>query len=842
LPPLGKFARLALALALLLALLLALNIAFVHDSSQGLLFANSLTTALALLTAVCCFHAARQVSGYLRQQWLLLSVAVSLETVAMLISTYFSSFVPGAHRTPWPYDLLFFVWAAPVLMIFLPPADTKSPGPDWLRIFDFAQIAILAITAYLYFSLSPPQPHSQDLSVVQQFVTFYLLRDTLLVAAFLFRWRQNFPAPIRQFALAMACVFFASAFSNGFYLSSLQGHWHLSSWGDLLWLLPFCVTILFAATWNPPAHLSISPRDFRISDLAVTHVLPLAIPLLVMFLGRSISGQQFLLAWLAVAASFLCSFIRLLLTNRKQRFISEQLLVTQLALSRSEALFSSAFRASPDSFSINLFPKGPYVDVNEGFTRLTGYSREEAIHKTPVDLNLWLDHDLRATILQRLTTHGEVKNVEFSFRTKSHQVRFGQLSSSLIELDGHPCALVAVRDITEHKAAEDALRESEERFRTLVRDLHAAVVLHGPDRTLQFANQAALDMFGLSPEQALGKHVKDLGLLPVDESGLPLSLDALPVPTVIRTGLPVRNLIYGWRRPDHPDILWISSNTSPQFAPDGSLLRVISSFVDISEMKNAERAIHKLSTDLLTLQDEERRRIGRELHDGMAQTVLAINLNLAQVRQSSAALSDPANAALDRARLLLHQMSREIRTLSYLLHPPLLDDLGLVSALKEYVGGFTERSTIETTLDSPTNFPRLPQTVETALFRITQESLSNVQRHSAAKCATVVLRLAPSSILLEITDFGTGMNLARNGPSHKPRPRLGVGILGMRERMIQLGGTLDLNSSEGGTTVRATIPLDSPVLKPLQQPLQKPDQKPLQTEVPLDATSHSDRG
>ena len=105
--------------------------------------------------------------------------------------------------------------------------------------------------------------------------------------------------------------------------------------------------------------------------------------------------------------------------------------------------------------------------------------------------------------------------------------------------------------------------------------------------------------------------------------------------TVLRTKLPVRNATMGWRRPGVPEILWIFGNAVPQFNPDGSVLRVISSFTDISEMKNAEQAIRHLSMQLLQLQDEERRRIGRELHDGMAQTVLAVNLSLAQVRQSA---------------------------------------------------------------------------------------------------------------------------------------------------------------------------------------------------------------
>jgi signal transduction histidine kinase len=197
----------------------------------------------------------------------------------------------------------------------------------------------------------------------------------------------------------------------------------------------------------------------------------------------------------------------------------------------------------------------------------------------------------------------------------------------------------------------------------------------------------------------------------------------------------------------------------------------------------------------------------------MAQTVLAVNLSLAQLRQSAQPLNEASHRALEKARELLQQMSREIRTLSYLLHPPLLDDLGLVSALKEYVNGFSERSGVETSLELLTSFRRLPQIAETALFRITQESLANIQRHSGSKRAQVILREDPECVTLEITDFGSGMIVPSNGAPHRGQPRLGVGIPGMRERMAQLGGSLEIDSSAAGTTVRARILFSAPVLK-----------------------------
>jgi signal transduction histidine kinase len=210
---------------------------------------------------------------------------------------------------------------------------------------------------------------------------------------------------------------------------------------------------------------------------------------------------------------------------------------------------------------------------------------------------------------------------------------------------------------------------------------------------------------------------------------------------------------------------------------------------------------------LLQLQDEERRHIGRELHDVLAQSVMAVNLDLAQVARSSVPLDKQAKRALAEARGMLGEMSREIRTLSYLLHPPVLDELGLASAIQEYATGFSERSGIALELDIQSGFGRLPQDAETALFRIVQESLSNIQRHSGSRSARIRLRADGHSVELQVSDRGRGMDQMKVERGSGAETRLGVGILGMRERMAQLKGKLEVESTPSGTTVRATIPL-----------------------------------
>jgi two-component system, NarL family, sensor kinase len=836
------FARLAVAAGLLIALLLVVDLEFVRNAATSLLASNSLDFAIVCLAAICAFFAARRAAGYARQLWLLLAIALTLESAAQAITTYYQSFVPNAAGSPWPSDILFFVWAAPVFMVFLPRSDDQHANIDSLRLLDFLQIAILAVTLYVYFFYSPLRWKANSETILRQILFLFIARDLLLTVAFAFRSRGTFPAWLKRFSVVLAIVFLTVTFTDVDYLVLLGTDVGAASWGDFFYVIPYLILIIYAVKWKAPeAAPASSPATSAFGSMIATQVLPIGIPLLVILMGRAIAREQLLFAWIAMAASVLCSSIRLILTNRRQRYIADNLLSTERALRSSEEILSTAFRNSPDAFSINPFPNGPYLEINEGYSRLTGYSREDVLGKTPRQMNLWVDSEHRDTVLATLRDSGFIRDFEFRFRTKGEQIRIGQMSASVVEIRGQRCSLVIVRDITARKEAEEILRSSEEQFRSLVRDLYFAVVLYTPDAKIEFANHAAYRMFGIPEGAAIGKHPNDLGIFAVTEDGKPLSYADHPVPYVLRTRVPIRDGLMAFRRAESQNILWIFGSVVPQVDANGNIVRVITSFANVTEMKNAERAIHNLSTQLLKLQDEERRRIGRELHDGLAQTVLAINLSLAQVRQSLKAEDTPATRSLEKARALTQQMSREIRTLSYLLHPPLLDDLGLVSTLKEYAHGFSERSGIETKLFADTNFHRLPQPLEIALFRIVQESLANIQRHSGSASAEIRISQHNLRLTLEVIDHGHGMLMPSNGSGDRlsgdtnsasleakegddsPAPlrkastwtlgpdgtRLGVGIPGMRERMSQLGGHLDIISGPTGTTVRATISLTS---------------------------------
>ena len=225
-----------------------------------------------------------------------------------------------------------------------------------------------------------------------------------------------------------------------------------------------------------------------------------------------------------------------------------------------------------------------------------------------------------------------------------------------------------------------------------------------------------------------------------------------------------------------------------------------------SDLDAVNRSLRELSARLMQLQDDERRRIARELHDSVGQTLAALAMNLSLARGDLERLSTIA-VALNDSENLVRDMSKEVRTISHLLHPPLLDEAGLASALRWYVEGFVQRSRIQVDLDLPEDFPRLPSEVETAIFRVVQEGLTNIHRHSGSPVAKIRVRQQHEQILVDIEDQGKGIPLEKReemATSGTP----GVGIRGMRERLRQLGGTLEIDSNSSGTVVTVQLPVE----------------------------------
>jgi CheY-like chemotaxis protein len=241
---------------------------------------------------------------------------------------------------------------------------------------------------------------------------------------------------------------------------------------------------------------------------------------------------------------------------------------------------------------------------------------------------------------------------------------------------------------------------------------------------------------------------------------------------------------------------------------DAQLIRVTATkvtelFETTRALRTSEASVQSLSARILQVQDEERRRMARDLHDNTGQELAVLSMTLDRAMQPGADVPE----AIKSAREITRQIETEVRTLSYLLHPPLLDEVGLAAAVGWFADGLYKRTGIKVSLEAPPEFPRLSWLQETTLFRIVQEALGNVVRHSGSESARVELSASDSLVRVVVQDFGKGMPpeklaAAREGAA------VGVGIGGMHERVKQLGGSLNIDSGAKGTCVVAGLPLE----------------------------------
>ena len=226
-------------------------------------------------------------------------------------------------------------------------------------------------------------------------------------------------------------------------------------------------------------------------------------------------------------------------------------------------------------------------------------------------------------------------------------------------------------------------------------------------------------------------------------------------------------------------------------------------------LRESEASLRSLCARILQLQDQERRRIARDLHDTTGQELAVIVMSLKHLSNSLDQPGFDARKAIVEVSELARQVNDEIRTLSYLLHPPLLDEFGLASALKWYVEGFNKRSGIDVTLEVSDKLPRFASDKEMALFRVVQESLTNVMRHSGSRKAWIRVTRDEEVVQVDVEDEGSGIDAAILARIARGGKALGVGIRGMRERLSQLGGRLEISSSSGGMRLLAVLPAES---------------------------------
>ena len=385
-----------------------------------------------------------------------------------------------------------------------------------------------------------------------------------------------------------------------------------------------------------------------------------------------------------------------------------------------------------------------------------------------------------------------------------------------------PLVLLAIEDITERKQGEEARA----RLAAIVESSGDAIVTKNLNGIIETWNIGAERLFGFSAPEAVGR-----------------SITLIIPPELHNEEVEILRRLKRGEQIDHFDTVRltkegkqipVSLTISPIRDSSGKVLGASKVARDITDRKMAEDALkqsrdelelqvqrrteslRQLSSYLHHMQDDERRRIARELHDSVGQYLVGVKMNLAQAKQ----LGPPegAKAALSESEELLDKCLAEVRTISHLLHPPLLDESGLTSAAKWYVEGFGKRSNIETSLDISPRIERLPQNVEIALFRALQESLTNAHRHSGSRKIDVRIELEDGQVGLLVRDYGKGVPLQKLEHFRATGGNLGVGLTGMRERILELGGKLQIVAEKPGVSVRVTVPIGQQDVKITRPP------------------------
>jgi PAS domain S-box-containing protein len=499
---------------------------------------------------------------------------------------------------------------------------------------------------------------------------------------------------------------------------------------------------------------------------------------------------------------------------------------------RVTGLLASIVDSSDDAIiSKNL--DGVITSWNKGAQRLFGYSAEEAVGQN-ITLLIPLDHrDEEETILARLKRGERIEHFEtVRMRKDGTTLDISLTISPVKDARGRVIGASKVaRDITERKRVERAVAEQ---VGLLDLSFDAIFVRDAADR-ITYWNKGASQLYGYTCEEALGR--VSHALLRTE---FPEALEGI-IEQLHREGRWTGELTHKCK--DGTSVV-VASRWALDRGNHGNQNIILESNSDITRQKESEQALREseerfrtlanaldtqvqvrtqelerrnlevlqqaeqlreLSSRLLQSQDDERRRVARELHDGVGTLLAAINMNLSKLDKPY--LSPEARQSLIESFMLIEQASKEIRTISHLLHPPLLDEVGLESAVRWYVEGFAKRSKIAVNMQLAPGFSKgLPREVALSLYRVVQECLTNIHRHSGSKTALVKINRSSVELTLEVKDEGRGISSDLQAEIALGEGS-GVGLRGMRERIQQLGGRLEVDSDQNGTRIAAVLPV-----------------------------------
>jgi PAS domain S-box-containing protein len=440
---------------------------------------------------------------------------------------------------------------------------------------------------------------------------------------------------------------------------------------------------------------------------------------------------------------------------------------------------------------------GVITSWNPAATRIFGFKAEEAIGRS---ITIIIPPDLRheeATILSRLRRGERIEHYETVRMTKGgKELNVSLTISPVRDSKGHIIGASKIaRDITERKQAE----QSRNLLAAIVDSSDDAIVSKSLDGIITSWNKSAERIFGYSAEEAIGQHITLI---------IPPEHHAEESEILTRLGRGERvDHFHTVRRRKDGTLLDVSLTISPVRDSSGRVIGASKVARDITAQKRVAEKVRVAdeAVRLMKAQDEERRRIARDFHDSAGQTLTVLGLSVAQLVQEAEVVAPELAEKGRHIEEVIQQLHREIRTTSYLLHPPLLDEAGLSSALNWYVQGLTERSGMKIDLNISDDFGRLPAEMELAIFRVVQECLTNIHRHAESKTAYIRIARENGRVCAEVRDEGKGMSPERLAEIESRGS--GVGIAGIRERLRHFGGTMKIESDDTGTRVLTGIPL-----------------------------------
>ena len=477
------------------------------------------------------------------------------------------------------------------------------------------------------------------------------------------------------------------------------------------------------------------------------------------------------------------------------------------ALKTSEEKFSKSFHASPVSISISSLASGEIVEVNEAFEKNTGYSRGEVLGRRSRDLEMWLNPKDRDRMVETLRRGDVVREWELQFRMKSGELRDRLVSGDVVNIAGEECLLMVNRDITERKRVEEALRESERRYRTLFESAGDAIfLLH--DGVFSDCNRKAQEIFGCSREELIGKTPAQ-----VSPERQPDGVSSIEkAHKKIDGALQGHPQSFDWKHQRlngsefHAEVTLNRIDLSSGIVILGIVRDVTARVQGEEELKKSENDLHHLTEHLQSVREIERKEIAREIHDELGQTLTALKFDIAFLNKALSAKDEALAGRAGSMNEMIQSTINTVRRISSELRPQLIDDVGLSAAIEWQVNDFQRRTGIICAVKLPDEDIELGPEANTAVYRSIQEALTNIVKHAGANRVEVIVRKAGESLELNVVDNGKGMD-----PSslHKAKS---FGLIGMKERIHRVGGSLAIEPVQPtGTRIMVSVPISGAV-------------------------------